>query len=264
MTVTLSRLEFELCWDHLRPGDYPTILSIPSHGDTLDERRTLFQDAWRSLESRGLAVRGGLDADLADWLTLLAHPEREVDARLRLGGGPRVRAVAAAGRGRSVLAVLTADELSLAGIDETALVASVVGLLPPHPTPRSRSVSLLASDLDRAAASAGQSASRLEKSLRDVGLARADAQKISQVLGGVTRMGQFGAAARTVRQGHLGPRRRGAYAVSFYDTAEGRWQFTRRPSRDGREWATLSPADQPRLVQAVSELLASTDAVSAR
>ncbi|MFD1146336.1 ESX secretion-associated protein EspG [Saccharothrix hoggarensis] len=264
MTVTLSRLEFELCWDHLKPGDYPTILSIPSHGATADERRALFQDAWRGLEARGLAARGALDVRLADWLTLLAHPEREVDARLRLDGGPRVRAVAAAGQGHAVLAVLTADGLSLAGIDEAALAASVVALLPPHPTPRSRSVSVLAADLDRAAAVAGQSVARMENALRDSGLARADAQKIAQVLGGVTRMGQFGAAARSVRHGRLGPRRRGSYAVSFYDDAEGRWQFTRRPSGDGREWATLSPADHPRLVHAVAELVASTDAVSAR
>jgi hypothetical protein len=263
VTVTLSRLEFELCWDHLRPGDYPTILSIPSHGATSDERRALFQGAWRDLEGRGLAARGELDARLADWLALLAHPEREVDARLRLDGGPRVRAVAAARSSRAVLAVLTADGLSLAGIDETALAASVVGLLPPHPTPRSRSVSVPAADLDRAAV-AGQSASRMENALRESGLARADAQKIAQVLGGVTRMGQFGAASRSVRHGRSGPRRRGPYAVSFYDSAEGRWQFTRRPSSDGREWATLSPADQPRLVHAVSELLASTDGASAR
>lgn len=262
MTVTLSRLEFELCWDHLKPGDYPTILSIPSHGATSDERRALFRDAWRGLEERGLAARGVLDARLADWLALLAHPEREVDARLRLDGGPRVRAVAAAGHGRAVLAVLTTGGIGLAGIDEAALAASVVSLLPPHPPPRSRSVSVLADDLDRAAAVAGQSVSRMENALRESGLARADAQKIALVLGGVTRMGQFGAAARHVRQGRSGPRRRGPYAVSFYDTAEGRWQFTRRPSGDGREWATLSPADQPRLVHAVSELLASTDAVS--
>lgn len=264
MTVTLSRVEFELCWDHLNPGDYPTILSIPSHGATLDERRALFRNAWFGLEARGLAARGVLDARLTDWLHLLAHPEREVDARLRLDGGPRLRAVAVAGRGRAVLAVLTVDGLSLAGIDEAALAASVVGLLPPHPAPRSRSVSVLAADLDRAAAVAGQSVSRMENALRDSGLARADAQKIGQVLGGVTRMGQFGAAVRPVRHGQPGPRRRGPYAVSFYDNAEGRWQFTRRPSGDGREWATLSPADQPRLVHAVSELLVSTDAVSAR
>jgi hypothetical protein len=255
---TLSRLEFELCWDYLKLGEYPTILTIPSHGATFDERRALFSDAWRSLEARGLAERGELDARLAGSLELLSRPERKVDARLRLDSGPRVRAVAAARRGHAVSAVLTADALVLSRIDETALAASMVSLLPPHPTPRSRSISLLASDLERAAAAAGESATRLENALRDACLPRPDAQKIGSVLGNVQRMGQFGAAVRPTLQGRPGPRKRGPYAVSFYDTPEGRWQFTRRPSDDGREWSTLSPADPQRLVHAVSELLSLT------
>ncbi|MEJ2859012.1 MULTISPECIES: ESX secretion-associated protein EspG [unclassified Saccharothrix] len=259
--LTLSRLEFDLCWDHLRLGEYPTILAIPAHGTTLDERRSLFDTAWQSLEARGLAARRDLDPHLAGWLELLARPEHEVDARLRLDDGPRVRAVAAARRGHGVLAVLTAETLSLQEVDENALASSVVSLLPPHGMPRSRSVSLPAADLEKAAATAGDSASRMEAALRDNGIPRPDAQKISAVLGGVVRMGQFGAAVRPVRHGAPGPRRRGPYAVSFYDTAEGRWQFTRRPSGDGREWSTLSPADHPRLVHAVSELLSSAQGV---
>ncbi|QFZ17595.1 ESX secretion-associated protein EspG [Saccharothrix syringae] len=258
MTVTLSRLEFELCWDHLGLGEQPTILAIPSHGATLDERRALFHGAWDGLRARGLVERGAVDAGLAGWLDLLARPEREVDARLRLDAGPRVRAVAAARRRHAVLAVLTADGLRLTRVDEGSLAASVVSLLPPHTTPRSRSISLPAAVLDHAAAVAGESATRLERALCDGGLPRPDARKVGSVLGNVVRMGQFGAAVRPTARGRPGPRRRGPYAVSFYDTPEGRWQFTRRPSGDGREWSTLSPADQPRLVRAVSELLAGT------
>jgi hypothetical protein len=256
--LKLSRLEFELCWDHLKLGEYPTILAIPSHGATLDERRALFHGAWDGLRARGLVERGALDACLAGWLELLSRPEREVDARLRLDAGPRVRAVAAARRGHAVLAVLTADELRLSPVDESSLAAAVVSLLPPHPTPRSRSISLPAADLERAAAAAGESPTRMENALRDSGLPRPDAQKVGSVLGSVVRMGQFGAAARPTERGGPGPRRRGPYAVSFYDTPEGRWQFTRRPSGDGREWSTLSPADHPRLVHSVSELLSRT------
>jgi hypothetical protein len=154
-----------------------------------------------------------------------------------------------------VSAVLTSDVPALNPIDESTLAASVVSLLPPHPAPRSRSISLLSADLDRAAATAGESPTRLENALRDTGLPRPDAQKVASVLGNVLRMGQFGAAARPTAHGRPGSRRRGPYAVSFYDTPEGRWQFTRRPSGDGREWSTLSPADPQRLGHAVSELL---------
>ncbi|WP_433270413.1 ESX secretion-associated protein EspG [Actinosynnema sp. CS-041913] len=258
MRFALSRLEFDLCWDHLNLGEHPTILSIPSHGATSDERRALLDDAWRTLAARGLVARGELDARLAGWLDLVARPDREVDARLRLDDGPRIRAVAAARRGHAVLAVLTAESLVLKRIEETMLADAVVSLLPPHRTPRARSVSLPSADLAKAAATAGESASRMEIALRDNGVARPDAQKVVSVLGGVVRMGQFGVAVRPSRNGAPGPRKRGPYAVSFYDTAEGRWQFTRRPSGDGREWSTLSPADHQRLVHSVSELLAAT------
>ncbi len=101
--------------------------------------------------------------------------------------------------------------------------------------------------LDRAAA-AGV---RMEQVLREGGLTGQDARQVCAVLGDVVAMGQFGAAHRRDHQGHPGPRRRASYVVSFYDTPEGRWQFTRR-----RGWATLAAADHPRLTSAVTELLA--------
>jgi hypothetical protein len=193
-------------------------------------------------------------------MRMLAKPEREVDARLRLDpGGPRVRALAAAVGRYAALAVLTADEFTLRDIDESALARSVVSLLPDHATPRARSVSLPAEVLDRAAAKAGESASRMENVLVDARIPRPDAHLVASVLGNVVRMGQFGAACRERQHGGLGPRRRGWYAVSFYDTPEGRWQFTRRPSGDGREWSTLASADHSRLTHAVDELLSRTN-----
>ncbi|MEU4807505.1 ESX secretion-associated protein EspG [Actinosynnema sp. NPDC023587] len=258
MSFALSRLEFDLCWERLNLGEYPTILTIPSHGGTTDERRALLADAWRGLAARGLVERGELDPRLAGWLDLLSRPEREVDARLRLDDGPRVRAVAAARRGHAVLAVLTSDSLVLHRVDEAGLAGAVVSLLPPHPAPRSRSISVPAADLDKAASVAGESVSRMEMALRDNGVPRPDAQKVASVLSGVTRMGQFGTTVRPLRNGKPGPRTRGPYAVSFYDNAEGRWQFTRRPSGDGRDWSTLSPADHQRLAHSVSELLSAT------
>ncbi|MCP2246350.1 ESX secretion-associated protein EspG [Lentzea aerocolonigenes] len=259
MRYRLSRLEFDLCWERLELGEFPTILAINSHGDSLDERRSLHRVAWESLEDRGYTDRGELDGALAGWLRMLARPEREVDARLRLDpNGPRVRALAAGAGRYAVLAVLTADEFTLQQIDESALPRSVVTLLPEHATPRARSVSFPAEVLDQAAARAGESSSRLESLLVDARIPRPDARLVASVLGNVVRMGQFGAACRERQHSGLGPRRRGSYAVSFYDTPDGRWQFTRRASGDGRQWSTLAPADHGRLTHAVTELLSRT------
>ncbi|GDY33959.1 ESX secretion-associated protein EspG [Gandjariella thermophila] len=257
----LSRLEYDLAWEALGLGEYPTVLTIDSHGHTMDERRELARRAWESLAAKGLAHRpGALDPDLADALTVLARPEWEVDARLRLDPhGPMLRALAASHGRTGVLATLTHEELVVEPIPETALARAVMGLLPPHPLPKSRSVSIPAEALDRAAAQAGESRSRLEAALRDQGVPWADAQKIGEVLGNVVRMGQFGAAHRSRRHGMLGRRERGPYVVSVYDTPTGRWQFTRRPSGDGRPWSTLAPADHQRLTHAVAELLGRLD-----
>ncbi|WP_199444588.1 ESX secretion-associated protein EspG [Umezawaea beigongshangensis] len=257
----LTRLEYDLCWDQLQLGTHPTVLTINGHGHTTDERRELLHGAWRSLAAKGLVNRTELDGGLERVFRLLARPEREVDARLRLDQhGPRVRALGAA-RGRfAAVAVLTKENLTLETVDESTLASSVVGLLPPHQSPRSRSISIPSDLLDKAAAAAGESAARMETVLRDGGMTWPDAQKVGSVLGNVVRMGQFGAAVRQAGNGAPGPRKRGQYVVSFYDTPEGRWQFTRRPSGDGRAWSTLAPADHQRLTQALTELLAHTAA----
>ncbi|GAA2668931.1 MULTISPECIES: ESX secretion-associated protein EspG [Actinosynnema] len=254
MRFVLSKVELELCWDRLGLGELPTILSFPSQGATLDERRALHVAAWRDLERRELASGSELSPSVAGRLQLLAAPEREVDARLRLDDGPRVRALAATRRGHGLLAVLTSDRITVTDVAHHSLPEAVVNLLPAHPAPRARSISLLATELDDAVERSDESPARLERLLHEAGLGHQDARQVREVLGDVQRTGQFGTSARTNRAG----RRRGPYAINFYDTPCGRWQFTRRPSPDGRQWATLAPADQPRLVSAVAELLAAT------
>jgi hypothetical protein len=253
----LSRLEYDITWEVLGLGEQPTVLVIDSHGRTMDERRELARQSWASLAAKGLVDRSsGLRPELTEALRVLANPEWEVDARLRLDSqGPMLRALAASHGRSAVLATLTHEELAVELVSETALARSVVSLLPAHPVPKSRSVSLPAEVLDRAAAQAGESPSRLVTALRDAGVPGADAQKVGDVLGNVLRMGQFGVAHRARQHGMLGRRERAPYVASFYDTPTGRWQFTRRPSGDGRPWSTLAPADHQRLVHAVAELL---------
>lgn len=250
----LSRLEYDLCWEHLRLGEQPTALTIDGHGETVDERRALLHEAWESLADKGFVDRRELNPALAGRFRVLARPDREVDARLRLNRhGPRVRAMAAAMGRHGVLAVLTSDLLFLDSVEPHELAGRIVGLLPDRDPPRARSITVRAELLDRAATSAGESAARMEVVLRDGGLSWRDAQRVGSVLGNVVGMGQFGATSRPER-GRTAARRRGSYVVSFYDTPDGRWQFTRR-----RGWVTLTPADHIRLSRAVAELLDETE-----
>lgn len=248
----LSRLEYDLCWDQLGLGEQPTALAIPSHGKDRAQRQELWHGAWGTLAGKGLVDEREIDSDLMGALSMLVAPEREIDARLRLNTqGPRVRALGVSKGQFSLVAMLTSEELHLYPIGADSLVGAMVGLLPWQETPSSRSVSIEAEVLDRAAEVAGESAERLAVGLRDGGLSWQDAQKVASVLGTVVGMGQFGTAWRCSRRSGLAPRQRGRYVVSFYDTPEGRWQFTRK-----RGWATLAPADHGRLTQALGELVA--------
>src|SRR5207253_342389 len=107
-------LEYDICWESLGLGEFPTVLNMNSHGFTLDERRQLARQAWATLDQRGLADGPGeLHPDLQDSLETLARPEWEVDARLRSQDQPMVRAIAAASADFAVRAVLGPDSLVL-------------------------------------------------------------------------------------------------------------------------------------------------------
>lgn len=254
--ISLSRLEYDVCWESLGLGEFPTVLNMNSHGSTMDERRQLARQAWESLDRRGLVDGPGeLHPDLHDSLETLARPEWEVDARVRSNDQPMVRAVAAASGDFAVRAVLGPEVLVLERISPSSLAWSMVDLAPHYPAGRGGSVTLPASALDRAMAASGEDPRRFREALVAEGLSGPDADRIAGMVGDVVRMGQFG-AARTPRQHALTVRRqRASHAVTFYDTSGGRFQFSRRPSPDGQEWSTLAPADNRALLTQVQELL---------
>jgi hypothetical protein len=171
----LSRLEYDIAWETLGLGEKPTVLAIDSYGHTMEERRALAQQAWTSLRAKDLVSRSHeLHPDLSDALRAMVHAEGEVDARLRLDShGPMLRALAASHGRTAVLATLKHEELAIESIPETALARAMVSLLPAHPLPRSRSVSLLAAVLDQAA-TAGTITDRPTDRPRDRGGDRRD------------------------------------------------------------------------------------------
>lgn len=48
-TIELSTLEFDVLWEHLQLGPFPTVLEFDQHGFTRDERAELTAKAWESL-----------------------------------------------------------------------------------------------------------------------------------------------------------------------------------------------------------------------
>ena len=88
--------------------------------------------------------------------------------------------------------------------------------------------------------------------LEDRGVELFQAQELSGMLLGQEARGQFG-AERTGRDGIV---HRASRVVAFFDTDAGRYLFQVRTDRDGREWATVTPADNTLLATRIRELIA--------
>jgi hypothetical protein len=246
--ITISALEFDVLWEHLRLAEMPLVLRVPSPGHTDTERGELVAQAWRSLADRGLGRPLTVPDRLARLLRLLEYPDREIDGRF--GATKGVRLLVAATGDDAVFALLTKRDLTLVEIPTTGLAREALAALPSVPAGPGESITMRAEDLDAAAASA-TSPEAFESALCRRGLSTRDAAVLRTMLGNVQRQGQFGAAARN-RWGH---RRRAPHVIGFFDTAAGRYLQLRQTAPDGTAWSTISPADTRMLTSQLSDLL---------
>ena len=245
--ITLSEVEFDVVWEHLGFDETPLILRVPSPGKTFEERDKIVGRVWRQLGAMGLGQPNNIHPVLADRLSILVRPEREVDARLWLG--KHVRAIAAARDGRAVLATLSDGLVRFYDAHATGLPRFILGLLPQLPAGPGRSVTLRTSDLEQAAEA--KSNLDFEQQLRGRGVRADDVEALMTMFAEIKHQGQFGAAARD----KLGRRVRGPRVISYFDTEEGRYlQVRKEDPYGGESWTTISPTDHRRLLQQLTDL----------
>jgi EspG family len=247
--ITLSALEFDVLWEHLRLGQLPLVVKVPSPGKTFEERARLEEQAWADLEERGLGRPVELHPELADLLPVVATAEREVDARAYAGRNLRVLA-AAAGEVAAVVE-LCDGEVTVRRASPTGLVAAALSALPPSTPGPGRSVALRTEDFEAAAHGAAGTREGFLKALLERDIRPDDAEALAEMIKDVSGMGNFGAAARD----KFGRRRRAERVVSFFDTEDGRYVQIRRPAQDATLWTTISPANPRNLTHHVEELL---------
>ncbi|MFL6120930.1 ESX secretion-associated protein EspG [Actinophytocola sp.] len=247
--VTLSALEFDVLWEHLRLGSMPLVVKVPSPGKTFEERAQLEARVWADLEARGLGRPVEVDPDIEEMLGVLAKPLREVDARAYVGRNARV--LAASVDENAVVAELSGDTVTLRRASAAGLPSAALSVLPAAPAGPGRSVTLRTAEFEQAAREAGRTREAFGAALLAAGLRADDAEALVEMIKDVVHTGNFGAAARD----RLGRRRRGERVVSFFDTEDGRYVQIRRPADDGTMWTTISPADLRKLTHHVTELL---------
>jgi EspG family len=248
--ITMSALEFDVVWDHLRLGEMPLVVKVPSPGKTHEERAQIEARVWADLEARGLGRPVEVNPDIEDILTVLAKPQREVDIRAYAGRNLRVLA-AVAPSGAAAVAELSDGTLTLRHASGTNLPSAALATLPSAPAGPGKSVTLPTAEFEHAAQNAGRTREGFAEALQSTGLRADDAEALVEMIKDVANMGNFGVAARD----HLGRRRRGDRVVSFFDTEDGRYVQIRRPADDGTMWTTISPADLRKLTHHVTELL---------
>lgn len=238
--VTLSLLEYDVLWEHLRLGAFPPILDIDSRGATLAERADLRAKAWASLAGKGLGRPEAPDERVTGLLNRLARPEWELDARLHLASGPRTSALFAWHHRWATVAVLDGRGLTLNAVRTDQVAHTAVSLLPAHQPGTGLSVTLPAATLDKAAHAAD-----LQQALVAKGLGKDEARKIAEAWRDIVHFGQFGAAYTPVG----GDRARAPHVVSVYDGAR-RYLFTRKG-----DWVTLAPGTDAAITRQLDEML---------
>jgi len=245
--ITISALEFDVLWEYQGLDAMPLVLRVPSPGRTDHERATLVEQAWSSLDARGLGRQVDLDPRLSRLVSLLNRPDRELDVRAWVGSP--IRGLAAASGDEAVLATLSGPSVTLRPADATGLPRFVLSVIPSAPAGPGRSLTLPTADFEAAAHDAAHRKG-FEGALLARGIRPSDAEDLAAMIGDVVHQGQFGSAAKD----RWGRRVRASRVISFFDTAEGRYLQLRRADPDSEPWTTISPADHRRMLQHLTAL----------
>jgi hypothetical protein len=235
----LSLPALEILWEDLRLGALPFPLEVASHGDTSDERARISAAVYKQLDARSLTESGRPGPWLSTALGLLAAPAVCIDLVLLRDMADKVplRAVVARRGTQAVLAVQGELTVSLREVRDTAIVSSIVDLLPPNKSGPGQSVTLPSATL--------------------TGKVSVPTTELRYVKGVLERP--------TVAAGSIGVGIRDPHGklqrlpgMGFVDTDQGRYAATTHRTPDGDDWTTLSPADNPRITHWLTESLTPT------
>lgn len=245
--VSITALEFDVLWEHLALEAMPLVLRVPSPGRTDAERAKYVRHAWDGLERRGLGRPVELDPKLAQLLSLLRRPDREIDGRMWIGH--QLRIFAAATGDEAVLVTMTGTQLTLRLADASGLPRYALSVLPDAPAGPGQSITLRTADFE-AAARESTDQTKLTAELKARGVRASDADQLAEMIGDVVNQGQFGSAVRD----KWGRRVRADRVISFFDTDDGRYLQVRRQDEGADAWTTISPADSRRMLQHLTAL----------
>jgi cold shock CspA family protein len=225
-------------------------LEIPSFGDYVEDRKRIATAVFTDLNGRGLIRDGDIVPDLQLALRTLSDYRVAVSAMGRVerkngSSGRDIFARAAAVADAGVLAVQEGQLVHLELIRPTALAITMVGLLPEVAGGPGQSVTVTrpAAEFGGGDYFGGVRPSR-------------GADQAMRLAESYLRHPQTGSGFFVVSGRDRNGKERRAGEVSWFDTEVGRYlMLSRPPGEDGQQHSTLSPADPPRLIQQLGELI---------
>lgn len=257
--ITLTDVEFDVCWEGLNLGDVPPVPELRSPGRDADERRRVRSEVLAGLRQRGLADRHELANPLVGALRVLASAEYELDIRLGrpaghtlgLGAAEGMVGLAAVAGALGVVVAQHGERIRMLVLDRIDVLPTLIALAAPLTPGAAHPVAVAASVFDEALAAAWTDPAGFADELGRRGVSRAEANAAARIFRDVRTVGQLGASGR------VGPtRHRASWVVGFHETPLGHFRQLRRPDpRSGAVTVTLAPIDVARLTAYATELV---------
>ena len=248
-TIVLSKLEFDVLWEHEKLPQKHEALTVPSPGRTHTERRQLVAKAFADLEERGLVDREKATPELLDRLNLLAHPQLAIDSWVWTDH--RISSLAVVSGNSALLAAVDGPDVWLIPARESSIAEAAVSVAGDVVAGPGLSVSVPTDVLSAADAEAHGDPRELAAALGRAGVSGSNAKTMADMVRDMNVRGQF-CVTRMQRDQRMV---RADRVVAFHDTPRGRYVHLAKPNADGRVWSTVTPADTRRLVSCVQELM---------
>lgn len=240
-SFSLSLAAVDILLEQQRLGRAPMPFEVPHLGTTFAERARVREAVLRELDGRQLLSRGRLDPEVEASLQVFAQGPIAIIAVAQLDEGRQLFARVASNGQYAVLTRQDGNMLVFTEVRPSAIVPSIVELLPATPAAAGQSVTVAKPEkrgrhaLDEGAYDPFARVTRPRPAASGPGQLRMVERIFHKPK---LRIGQF-----TPFPGRGAP----LTPTAWFDTPDGRYFVTAREAADGQSWLTYAPADNARI-----------------
>ncbi|MGH3517171.1 MAG: ESX secretion-associated protein EspG [Haloechinothrix sp.] len=256
MSLSLSLPAVDILFEDLKLGRPPQPFEVPSVGETLSERARLRDAVHRNLTQRGLMRAGRVDADTEHTLATFARAPFSIVAVGQLDDGPLFARACSDGH-FAIVVTQQENMLVFTEIRETAVVPTIVDLLPLTPAARGTSVTV---DVPGEKKPERREDDEPYDPFAEMRSGRSSLQQrtADRIFNEpMRRVGAFSVSATERGNPGLPGKQVQVTQLTWFDTAEGRYFATQQHTTDGITKVTYTPGDNARIAGYLHQAVAS-------